>query len=83
MHRWYPTTFPHLPARPLCRLRTKDVRGAIEARKAAAAEQQAALEKVLGGSAGGGGGGRAGGGGLGGIHPLERPDIPADVKVRR
>nr|ADD85929.2 FAP221 [Chlamydomonas reinhardtii]7SQC_M0 Chain M0, FAP221 [Chlamydomonas reinhardtii]7SQC_M1 Chain M1, FAP221 [Chlamydomonas reinhardtii] len=62
------------------RLRTKDVRGAIEARKAAAAEQQAALEKVLGGSAGGGGGGRAGGGGLGGIHPLERPDIPADVK---
>ncbi|KAG2423826.1 hypothetical protein HXX76_014986 [Chlamydomonas incerta] len=55
------------------RLRTKDVKGAIEARKAAQAEQQAALERVLGGSAGG----RQA---LAGIHPLERPDIPADVK---
>ncbi|KAG2441252.1 hypothetical protein HYH02_010095 [Chlamydomonas schloesseri] len=59
------------------RLRTKDVKGAIEARKAALAEQQAALEKVLGGSATGGGKSSVG---LGGIHPLERPDIPADVK---
>ncbi|GLI65137.1 hypothetical protein VaNZ11_008595 [Volvox africanus] len=51
------------------RLRTKDVKGAIEARKAALAEQQAALAEVLAAS-----------GGDEGIHPLERPDIPAEVK---
>ncbi|KAG2494686.1 hypothetical protein HYH03_007202 [Edaphochlamys debaryana] len=52
------------------RLRTKDVKGAIEARKAALAEQHAALDQVLAAS-----------GGEGGTHPLERPDIPADVKT--
>jgi hypothetical protein len=57
------------------RLRTKDVKSAITARKAVLAEQQAALTAVL--AAGDGAAGERG------IHPLERPDIPADVKVRR
>lgn len=57
------------------RLRIKDVKGAIASRKEALAAQQAALQEALDGGAGAEGG-------AGGIHPLERPDIPPDVKVR-
>lgn len=51
------------------KLRIKDVKGAIAARKAGLAAQQAALDAVLAEGI------------SEGLHPLERPDIPADVKV--
>lgn len=61
------------------RLRIRDIKGAIEARKAEEAALEAQLAEVLS-ARGGGTAVSSDGGGVSGVHPLEDPSIPPHVK---
>ena len=65
------------------KLRIKCIKDAIDTKKRQLRQQQEALDQVMSEGerrASGAGAGQAQGGGVG-VHPLERPEIPASIKA--